>query len=186
MKMIFGLGNPGTSYEQTRHNVGFCICDALAERHALEFAIKPKFRAAVAEQLVGTEKVILVKPQTFYNEVGESFQALMHFYKIAPNDILIIHDELALPFGTLRTRIGGSDAGNNGIKSINLHGGEQTLRLRVGIANEKRQLLGDSDFVLASFSKDEADTLTDTVVPKSLELIETFISESFVVTSTSK
>ncbi len=183
MKLIFTQGNPGQDYAPTRHNVGFMLGDALAEQANTSFKLQAKFFAEIAEYSNEGEKIIIAKPTTFYNETGRSFAAIKQFYKLEESDILIIHDELALPFGTLRSRIGGSDAGNNGIKSINAHGGEKTARLRVGVGNELRARMGDTDFVLGRFSKDERATLVATVIPKSLELIADFTSDNFTHTT---
>ncbi|MEP6710637.1 MAG: aminoacyl-tRNA hydrolase, partial [Candidatus Saccharibacteria bacterium] len=134
MKLIFAQGNPGDQYNTTRHNVGFAILDALAKKFEASFTSKPKFFADIAELNIEGEKILLVKPATFYNETGKSARALVDFYKLAPaTDVLVVHDDLALPFGTLRTREKGSDAGNNGIKSLNAHLGPDYARLRIGI-----------------------------------------------------
>ena len=113
MKVIFAQGNPGRQYAATRHNVGFIILDALAD--GAHFAPKPKFFAEMAETQIAGEKTLLIKPQTFYNETGRSARAILDFYKLDPSDLLVIHDDLALAFGSLRIRDKGSDAGNNGI-----------------------------------------------------------------------
>ena len=155
MKLIIGLGNPEKKYDGTRHNVGFFVLDVFAEQHQAIWRDQPKMKGWVAELNVNGEKVLLLKPSTYYNLVGESARALKDFYKIDNNDILIVHDELALPFGTLRSRQGGSDAGNNGIKSINQHLGLDTHRVRIGIWNEQRDMIDDADFVLGKFTQDE-------------------------------
>ena len=160
MKLILGLGNPETRYDGTRHNVGFRMLDVFARANNTSFSNKPKFKADIAEFIVEGEKVLLVKPTTYYNESGQSYRALLDFYKIDPDDTLIVHDELALPFGTVRMRRGGSDAGNNGVKSINVHGGETSARIRIGVANQLRSATGDVDFVLGKFSKSEHDAIT--------------------------
>src|SRR6202007_316026 len=116
MKIIFAQGNPGQEYEKTRHNVGFLALDFYADKKTVQFQTKSKFYPDIAELTDGGEKVLLVKPTTFYNETGRAAHALADFYKVDTTDILVIHDELALPFGTLRLREKGSDAGNNGIK----------------------------------------------------------------------
>ena len=184
MKLIFAQGNPGSEYVHTRHNVGFLCLDAFAEGQGAAFSNKPKFFAETAETSVDGEKVILAKPTTFYNESGRSARALMDFYKLDPaTDILVLHDELALPFGTLRIREKGSDAGNNGIKSLNAHLGEDYHRVRIGIANEKRRLLTDVDFVLARFSQDEMLHLTKTIQPQVNRIIEDFILGQHDITS---
>lgn len=183
MKLIFAQGNPGREYDGTRHNVGFTVADMVASEHSASFKGSTKFFADVAEYSDSGEKVIVAKPTTFYNETGRSFTALKQFYKLENSDILVIHDELALPFGTLRSRVGGSDAGNNGIKSINTHGGDLTARLRIGVGNELRARMGDTDFVLSHFSKDEQGALKDTVLPKCIEIIREFVADNHSVTS---
>lgn len=183
MKLIFTQGNPGQEYSQTRHNVGFTIADTLTRKHTAPFKVSKKFFAEIAEFTYGGEKVIIAKPSTFYNETGRSFAAIKQFYKLEENDILVIHDEMALPFGTLRSRVGGSDAGNNGIKSINAHGGTQTARLRVGVGNDLRSMMGDTDFILGRFSKDEQTALEKTIIPQCLQIIYEFITNNHAVTS---
>lgn len=159
MKLILALGNPESRYDGTRHNVGFFIADEVARQFGASFQEKSKFKALIAEATVGQEHVIIAKPTTFYNLVGESYRALADFYKIAPQDTLIIADDLALPFGTMRLREGGSGGGSNGIKSLNAHGGEATRRLRIGVWNELRERMDDADFVLSKFSADEQKAL---------------------------
>lgn len=183
MKLIFGLGNPGKQYAGTRHNVGFDTLDSYAAKQASEFVLKDRFKAEIAEVSLHGEKLLLVRPHTFYNLVGESLRAMMDFYKIHAEDCLVVHDELALPFGTVRVREGGSDAGNNGIKSINQHGGQSTMRLRVGVSNEHRTLIGDTDFVLGRFSEQERARLTKDIQPTLHSLIDDFAADKLVVTS---
>lgn len=184
MKLIFVQGNPGPDYATTRHNVGFMMLDAFASSQDTSFKAKPKFFADIAELSVKGEKVILVKPTTFYNETGKSARAIVDFYKLDPTtDVLVVHDDLALPFGTLRTREKGSDAGNNGIKSLNAHLGPNYARLRVGIYNELRDKIPDADFVLSRFSTDEIKKLQETIIPKAIELVEAFVTDSHQNTS---
>lgn len=184
MKLIFAQGNPGTNYSTTRHNIGFMTLDALAEARGTAFASKQKFHADVAELVIAGEKVLLVKPTTFYNETGQSARSLVDFYKLdTADDVLVIHDDLALPLGTIRTREKGSDAGNNGIKSLNAHLGPDYSRIRIGIKNELHSRVPDVDFVLGHFSKDEADMLVATIIPKAIELIEHFCAGELETTS---
>lgn len=182
MKLIIGLGNPEERYENTRHNVGFRVLDTYASEKSENFFMKDKFRASIAELTVGEEKVILAKPATYYNNVGEAARLISDFYKIDSEDILVIHDELALPFGTIRTRIGGSDAGNNGIKSMNQHLGDKTARIRIGIYNDLRDRIDDADFVLSNFTRSEDQALA-LLTGKAITIIDEFIDESFQVTS---
>ncbi|HEX6258817.1 MAG TPA: aminoacyl-tRNA hydrolase, partial [Candidatus Saccharimonadales bacterium] len=152
-KLIVGLGNPGASYSQTRHNIGYMMLDRLAEAHRVAWQEKPKFKAYIAEITLHGNKALLVKPTTFYNNSGEVVRSIKDFYKIELHDILAIHDELALPFGTIRTRQQGSDAGNNGIKSLTAHLGNAYSRIRVGIWHELRDHMPDSDYVLSKFTQ---------------------------------
>lgn len=183
MKVIFAQGNPGSQYITTRHNVGFQVLDTLAATQGSAFTPKPKFFADIAELSVAGEKVLLVKPTTFYNETGRAARALLDFYKLNPADLLAIHDDLALPLGTLRIREKGSDAGNNGIKSLNTHLGPDYMRLRIGIYSELRDRVHDADFVLANFSKAEADQLARDIIPKCLELIDDFCRDQLKAAS---
>ena len=179
MKFILAQGNPGPDYASTRHNVGFRILEALAAAHQASFKDTPKLFARTATITHGGEKVLLILPQIFYNETGRAAQAVVAFYKADPaQDLLVIHDELALPLGTVRVRAKGSDGGNNGIKSLNAALGQDYYRIRIGIWSELRDRMADHDFVLSRFSKDESTTLEDTIVPKALELCTRFIEGS--------
>jgi PTH1 family peptidyl-tRNA hydrolase len=183
MKLILGQGNPETKYDGTRHNVGFAALDFYAKQKGSSFQSKPKYFADIAELNQDGEKVLLVKPTTYYNETGKCARALADFYKLDTADILVIHDELALPFGTLRTREKGSDAGNNGIKSLNAHLGESYARLRVGTWNEIADKQGSFDFVLSKFSAEESAKLQSDVFLKVSEIIDDFIAGTHEFTS---
>lgn len=184
MKVIFAQGNPGAQYANTRHNVGFLVVDKLAAQHRVEFVKKTKFHADIAEVQIAGEKVLLVKPATFYNETGQTGRMVIDFYKLsAKTDFLVIHDDLALPLGTLRIRASGRDAGNNGIKSLNAHLGTNYTRIRIGIYNELRDRIHDADFVLSNFTKPEADILNDAIVPKVIDLIDAFCAGNIETTS---
>lgn len=174
MKLIFAQGNPGTEYTRTRHNVGWQCLSALAD--GAIFTPKPKFFADIAEIAQAGEKCLLVKPQTFYNETGRSLRAIMDFYKLSLDDVLVIHDELMLEFGKIRVRHSGRDAGNNGLKSLNSHIGEDFTRIRVGIATPLRQQMGDTAFVLGTFNADEQGFLDREIIPSTLTLIREFIT----------
>lgn len=178
MKIIVGLGNPGKEYEQTRHNVGAFFVSAFADANDAVLQQKSKYCAYIAELAIMGEKVLLVLPTNYYNNSGETVQAIASFYKIDPSDILIVHDELALPFGTVRTRVGGSDAGNNGVKSINSHVGDGTARIRVGVYNQLRDRIDDAEFVLSRFTGVEQGHLND-MTPLIHRAIESFIAGDF-------
>ncbi len=162
MKLIIGLGNPGTEYFDTRHNIGFKAIDALGDHYHININ-KRKFRAEYGEGKVGDKKVILVKPQTYMNLSGESVKAFATWYKIKQKDILIIYDDVSLPPGKLRIRIKGSAGGHNGIKSIIQHlGSEEFERIKVGIG-EKPQGWNLADYVLSRFTSADMKSIEETM-----------------------
>lgn len=184
MKLIFAQGNPGKQYENTRHNVGFITLDSLAEQEKASWQPSTKYKADIATVTLHGEKVLLVKPTSFYNETGIVARALVDFYKLTPaTDVLVIHDELALPFGTVRVREKGSDAGNNGIKSLNAHLGQDYWRIRIGVWDERRSHMDDAAFVLSAFSKDERTALATLITQTVIPCITQFIDGSIVSTS---
>ena len=179
MKIIFAQGNPGTQYVRTRHNVGFLVLDALAEAENATWHSESKYKAEITEVRLEGEKVLLVKPLSYYNETGQVARALVDFYKLEPSaDMLVIHDELALPFGTVRVREKGSDAGNNGIKSLNAHLGPDYARIRIGIWNELRDRMDDAAFVLSVFSQGEQRQLNEKTIPAVLTLVNNFVTDT--------
>lgn len=179
MKLIVGLGNPEPRYDGTRHNVGFAVLDTFAAGKAT-FSAQAKLKAMVATLTQDDEKVLLIKPTTYYNETGQAVRAVMDFYKLAVTDLLVIHDELMLPLGKLRIRHSGSDAGNNGLKSIHAHIGDGFARLRIGIATEQRQLMDDVQFVLGKFNRAEHTVMTDFILPHSHHCIRQFSAGQLV------
>lgn len=177
MKLIIGLGNIGHQYQLTRHNAGFFVVDNFVQKLGAAFTEKPKFHCDIAEAALHGEKILAIKPTTYYNESGQAVRSVMDFYKIAAADTLAVHDELALPFGIVRTRIGGSHAGNNGIRSISAHIGDQYGRIRIGIKNELRDQMQDADFVLSTFTADEQRQLP-LIADHAEVMIESFIRGS--------
>jgi len=176
MKIIFAQGNPDTKYLQTRHNTGFMVLDILGEKYDALWRDVDKFKARLAEVMISGEKVILVKPLSFYNDTGLVARQFIDFYKLdTPTDFIVIHDDLALPFGTIRIRESGSDAGNNGIKSLNTHLGPTYPRVRIGIWTEDRDRMNDIDFVLGKFPRGEQHKIDKHIAPKAIELIEAFV-----------
>lgn len=152
--LLVGLGNPGKQYEGTRHNIGFACLDAFAKAHDFDPWIQKRdLKSLIAVKTLGDVRVILCKPQTFMNNSGAAVQAAAHFYKVHPDNMVVIHDELDIPFGQIRMRTGGSDAGHKGIKSLTQHLGPDFGRIRIGISAETQ--MPGADFVLAKFSKDE-------------------------------
>jgi PTH1 family peptidyl-tRNA hydrolase len=145
IRAVVGLGNPGAEYERTRHNAGFWFVDRLAARGS--FRVESKFQGELAKLRIGGQDLLLLKPATFMNRSGQAAQALATFYKIAPEQILVAHDELDLPPGTARLKRGGGHGGHNGLRSLHQHLGENYARLRIGIGHpgHKDQVL---DYVL--------------------------------------
>jgi len=184
MKLIFAQGNPESEHKNTRHNIGFAIIDQFAKENNAKWDNKSKFHAIISELTINDEKIILAKPTTFYNETGISIRSIVDFYKLAPEiDLLIIYDDLSLPFGTIRTRKQGSDAGNNGIKSINSHIDQNYTRIKIGTCNELREKMDDATFVLSKFSNDETKQLKEVVIPKAIESINQFCNNTLEITS---
>lgn len=186
MKIVFAQGNPDRKYENTRHNTGFIVLDAIADDQKAFWKDVDKFNARTAELIINEEKVLLVKPQSYYNDSGLVARQFMDYYKLDPSkDILVIHDELALPFGTIRVRGAGSDAGNNGIKSLNTHIGDNYPRIRIGIWNDMRDRMDDVDFVLSNFSLHESKVLHKHVIPHIKDLIDQYVDGSLEASSKS-
>src|SRR3989344_8668133 len=154
--LILGLGNPGKKKAGTRHNIGFAIIDDFAQKNECPgWTTRKDLKCQLTMANLGENRVILGKPTTFMNLSGEALQAIQHFYRVYNQNTLAVYDELAILFGQLRTRLGGSDAGHNGVKSLTQHLGEDFGRLRIGIGSERTQKAEASDFVLSKFSKVE-------------------------------
>lgn len=160
MYIIVGLGNPGKQYEQTRHNVGFEVIDRLAEKYDIHMDER-KHRAFCGKGMIGGQKVVLVKPQTFMNLSGESVRSAVDFYKVAGDEIIVIYDDISLEPGQLRLRSKGSAGGHNGIKNIIAHLGTQEFpRVKVGVG-AKPDRMDLADYVLSHFSKGEWELMND-------------------------
>ncbi len=160
MKLIVGLGNPGKEYEKTRHNVGFNVIDLYLKENKLKLD-KEKFNGKYTKTTINGEDVIFLEPQTFMNNSGESVSAIMKFYKININDILVIQDDLDMEIGKIKLKEKSSSGGHNGIKSIEEHlGTEDYKRLKIGISNNKD--IDTKDYVLGKFSKDDREILENT------------------------
>lgn len=171
--LIIGLGNPGKEYDGTRHNIGFEVLDHFASQNDFpDWIAKKDLKCELAMANLGENRIILCRPTTFMNLSGEAAQAVQHFYRVYNPQTLAVYDELAIPLGQLRTRLGGTDAGHNGVKSLIQHLGEDFGRLRIGIGSEISQKTDASDFVLAKFSKQE-----QTTVPKILQEANALITE---------
>lgn len=153
MKLFVGLGNPGRAYAGNRHNIGFMAVDAIARRHPFA-PFRARFQGQTAEGAIGRERVILLKPETYMNDSGQAVGEAARYYKIDLQDIVVFHDELDLTPGRLRVKLGGGNAGHNGLRSITDHIGNDYRRVRIGIGHP-----GDKDrvhdYVLSNFAKAE-------------------------------
>jgi len=171
--LIVGLGNPGEEYADTRHNVGFLCVDEFARKNNFDpWTNKKDLKCELTQATLGDTRVFLCKPQTFMNLSGEAVQALMHFYKLNNTQLIVVHDELDINFGQIRMRIGGSPAGNNGIKSVSQHMGEDYGRVRIGIGPKKPAQMDTADFVLQDFGAAERKEL-----PAMLREVSALLSE---------
>lgn len=160
MKMIVGLGNPGRQYAATRHNIGFMVVEEIARRYTIVDR-RTRFRAELAEIFIGGEKVILLKPQTYMNLSGISVREAVRWYKLSLDDVLVVVDDIELPFGTIRLRSGGSSGGHNGLKSIFAEAGSQDVpRERIGVGRGGRDA---SRQVLSRFTSEEERELPDLI-----------------------
>jgi PTH1 family peptidyl-tRNA hydrolase len=156
--LIVGLGNPGSEYDQTRHNVGFMCADNFVNSfdELGSWTNKKDLKAIVSSGTIGDKRVIVVKPNTFMNDSGQAVSLVANFYKIEVGSIVVIQDEMDIDFGNIRTKVGGSSAGHNGIKSITkLVGDENYGRIRIGIGPKKPAAINAKDFVLQKFSEEE-------------------------------
>jgi PTH1 family peptidyl-tRNA hydrolase len=159
--LLVGLGNPGKEYDGTRHNVGFMCIDEFVSKTAemADWMQKKDLKCLLSSGRVGDTRVIAIKPTTFMNLSGEAVQAAASFYKINPEHICVIHDELDIDFGQIRLRQGGSSAGHNGIKSITQQLGEGHARIRIGVGPKQPAEIKSEDFVLQRFSAEQQEQL---------------------------
>lgn len=159
MRLFVGLGNPGPRYADTRHNIGWMALDAIADAHGFS-PFRAKFQGRLAEGVLGGEKVMLLKPETFMNLSGQSVGEAARFHKLAPAEIVVFHDELDLAPGKLRVKQGGGHAGHNGLRSLHQHVGPDYARVRMGIGHpgDKNRV---ADYVLHSFHKADQQWLDD-------------------------
>ena len=174
LQLIVGLGNPGSQYERTRHNVGFVVAELLAERWKASWSLEKKFNARRARSEFEGWRVLLCKPQTFMNASGEAVQAVAGFYDIEPSRVLVVVDDADLPLGSLRLRPGGSPGGHHGLESIELHLSTREFpRLRIGIGRLEgaREITGH---VLGRFSSTET-KLADKVLTVAASQAETWV-----------
>lgn len=140
---LIGLGNPGPDYARTRHNAGFWLADHFVDRHRGSFRVEPKFFGALARVRVGGADVLVLEPATYMNRSGQAVAALAQFYKLAPERLIVAHDDMALPVGTARLKLGGGHGGHNGLRDIHKPIGDGYRRIRIGVGHP-----GEKDMVL--------------------------------------
>ncbi len=168
MFLVVGLGNPGEEYAKTRHNIGFMAADEIYSRYNFS-PFKAKFEGLLSEGKIGEQKILLLKPQTFMNLSGNSVSKVANFYKIEPENIIVIHDDKDLALGKLKAKIGGSAGGHNGLKNIDSQIGPNYNRIRIGVGSPQEHHTDTVNFVLSRFSKTEMEILQERI---------NFISES--------
>jgi PTH1 family peptidyl-tRNA hydrolase len=172
--LVVGLGNPGREYERTRHNAGWLVLDELARRH--DGSWRSKFSGSLAEVRLGELRLALLKPETYMNESGRSVGAAVRFFKVEPEQVLVVHDDVDLEPGRLQARTGGGLAGHNGLRSLAQHLGSQDfLRLRIGVGRPGR---GDprsvADWVLSPFAPEED---AEALIGRSADAVETIAAD---------
>jgi peptidyl-tRNA hydrolase, PTH1 family len=177
--LVAGLGNPGREHARDRHNVGWMVVDELARRH--DGAFRSKFSGRLAETRIGDSRVALLEPETYMNESGRSISAAARYFKVAPADVLVVHDDVDLDVGRLQARLGGGLAGHNGLRSISQAlGTQEFLRLRIGVGRPGR---GDrrpvADYVLSPFQPEDD---VDGLVTRASNAVEAIVSEGLAVT----
>ena len=186
MLLFVGLGNPTPDSENNRHNVGFKIIDSINKKFSLSKQ-KPKFKGLLTTGIVGNQKIYAIKPLTFMNNSGICIRELIEYFKIDPEDVIVFHDDLDIEFGKIKAKFGGSNAGHNGIASIDKFIGKDYSRVRVGIGKPKEKI-EISDYVLQNFSEDETNgiekisrNITDSIsilVEKKLDLFSSTVNNN--------
>ena len=175
MKLIVGLGNPGREYHWTRHNLGFLLLDELSREHQIPLG-RRGLKSVYGRGRIARAEVILAKPQTYMNLSGEAVQRLLHFFKIPPQDLVVLHDDLDLPWGKIRIRIGGSSGGHRGIVSIHgAIGSEDFIRFKIGIGRPEAPGRDPADYVLDPLPEAEKEELK-AILKRGAEAVETLLS----------
>ena len=175
MKLLICLGNFGSKYELTRHNMGFMFADNFANKYSVDFKLETRLRSEIATFFLNGDKIIIAKPQTYMNLSGEALSLIKNFYKIEPENILIIYDDVSLPLGKIRFRDKGSAGGHNGIKSITQHMGTTVFdRLKLGIGPQPERVKCDA-FVLQNFSPEQIKVISENM-PNFIEAVEFYLT----------
>jgi peptidyl-tRNA hydrolase, PTH1 family len=175
VKLVVGLGNPGSRYERTRHNVGFGVVERLAERHGV--AVKDKrFNARIGRGQIVGEQVLLARPQTWMNLSGDSVGPMKGYYKLTREEIIVVHDDLDLPFGVVRIKAGGGHGGHNGLRDlVKKTGGAEFNRVRIGIGRPDGPM-DPADYVLARWSAEQASVVPD-LVDRAADCVEAVLRD---------
>jgi len=171
MKLLVGLGNIGKEYELTRHNLGFLLLDQIITDYSLQ-SDGVKNKSEIFTGMINSEKVIAIKPQTFMNLSGQAVSPIVNFYKIELDDILVLHDEIDIDLGDIRSKQGGGNAGHNGLKSIDSCIGKDYKRLRLGVGRPEDARFEVSDYVLGKFTKEERVVVDEVVAEYSKRISE--------------
>lgn len=178
MFLVLGLGNPGRKYERTRHNVGFLVADRLAERAGAR-CDKPQLGALIAKVRFGDHEAVLAQPQSFMNLSGQPAVSLRGYYKVETADVIVVHDEVDIPFGQVRIKRGGGHGGHNGLRDIQARFGDGGfVRVRVGVSRPPPGW-DTADYVLATWTKAEADEL-DAIVDRAADTVEAIIRHGVI------
>ena len=176
--LIVGLGNPGREYSATRHNLGWLALDELATHAEIPGGFKKKFQGQFAKGTIGARECIFLRPETYMNESGRSVQGAVAFFHTAPRDVIVLHDELDLPFGEVRVKLGGGHAGHNGVRSLiqNL-GTPEFVRVRMGVGRPPPSFAGEvADFLLTAFLPDERPRVPD-IVTRGVAAVRKILSD---------
>ncbi|CAM3541831.1 MAG: aminoacyl-tRNA hydrolase [Aliarcobacter sp.] len=178
MYLIVGLGNIGEKYQFTRHNIGFMVIDEITKNLSTSNINNPNFQST----LLKSGYNLFAKPTTYMNNSGVAVHAIKEYYKIDLENIIVIHDDLDLPFGTVKFKIGGGHGGHNGLRSLDSHIGKDYVRVRIGIGKPKEKL-DVANYVLSNFSKEEMKLLQD-IIPHTIKAIESLKTEEIDVVKT--
>ena len=174
MRMIVGLGNPGRRYVQTRHNVGFTVIENLANRWSIP-ADGKQLGALVGTGRIGDSKAMLIRPQSFMNRSGQPVRSLVGYFKLASSDVIVVHDDLDLPFGRVQLKQGGGHGGHNGLRDLNKHVGSDYVRVRMGVGRPPEGW-DTADYVLGKWSQDETPQVPS-IIDRASDAIESVIRD---------
>jgi peptidyl-tRNA hydrolase, PTH1 family len=177
VRAVAGLGNPGPGHARTRHNAGFWLADALANKHSGEFRPEKKFSGELATLKIGHATLLVLKPMTYMNRSGLAVQALVSYYELEPSQVLVVHDDLDLPPGTARLKLGGGHGGHNGLRDVHAHIGHYFRRLRIGIGHpgHKDEVL---DYVLHK-PRESEETLIHEAIAAGVEAVDTLLAQGW-------